>query len=243
MLTLLTATGCRQGAWEICERLMMAQTYAGPVRWVIVDDGPEMQTVRFHREGWTVEIIRPDHVWTPGQNTQALNLLAGLAVIPSDASVVVIEDDDYYAPEWLATVDQWLHGHELVGEGMARYYNVASMKYQQLNNGVHASLCSTAMRGHALELFRKCCKPDVQYIDLTLWRTFTGMKCVHKNTRLTVGTKGLPGRMGIGMGHKDTFGQPDKRGDVLRQWVGDEMAGIYDRLFNRGKIVETEGTA
>lgn len=243
MLTLLTATGCRQAAWEICERLMMAQTYAGRVRWIIVDDGPEMQTVRFQREGWTVEIIRPDHVWTPGQNTQALNLLAGLAVVPSNARLLVIEDDDYYGPEWLSTVDHWLCSHDLVGEGMARYYNVCTQKYKQLNNGVHASLCSTGMRGHAIDAFRKCCKPDVQYIDLTLWRTYPGAKCVHKHTQHTVGTKGLPGRMGIGMGHKDTFGQPDKGGAVLRQWVGDEMAGIYDRVFNRGKIAETEGRA
>ena len=51
MLTLLTATGARPEAWAICEQLMARQTYAGPVRWVIVDDGPVAQPVAFQRAG------------------------------------------------------------------------------------------------------------------------------------------------------------------------------------------------
>jgi len=222
---------------------MMAQDYAGPVRWIIVDDGEDMQPVTFEREGWLVEIIRPEYRWKPGMNTQASNLLAGLAVIAADESVVIIEDDDYYAPEWLTTVDRWMNAHDLVGEGAAKYYNVTTGRYQQLNNSAHASLCSTAMKGDALTLFRRVCVPGVQFIDMSLWRGFMGQKRVYIGPHLTVGIKGLPGRGGIGMGHKDTFGQPDKRGDVLRQWVGDEMAGIYDRLFNRGKIAGTEDKA
>lgn len=74
MLTLLTATGARPQAWAICERLMMAQDYSGPVRWVIVDDGKEAQPVTFERDGWTLEVIRPAPYWRQGQNTQARNL-------------------------------------------------------------------------------------------------------------------------------------------------------------------------
>ena len=51
MLTLLTATGARPEAWAICERLMARQTYAGPVRWIIVDAGPEAQPVTLQRAG------------------------------------------------------------------------------------------------------------------------------------------------------------------------------------------------
>ena len=88
MLTLLTATGCRPEAWALCERWMARQTYAGTVRWVIVDDGPDEQPITFEREGWVLEVLRPTPRWRLGNNTQARNLSEGLAVIGADALVV-----------------------------------------------------------------------------------------------------------------------------------------------------------
>jgi hypothetical protein len=42
-----------------------------------------------------------------------------------------------------------------------------------------------------------------------------------------IGIKGLPGRMGIGIGHRQSFkGQDDPDGLKLREWIGDD-AGIY----------------
>lgn len=222
MLTLLTATGARPAAWVICERLMARQDYAGPVRWVIVDDGPEPQPVTFQRPGWQLVVIRPAPFWTPGQNTQARNLLKGLEAIAADEHLVIIEDDDWYAPDWLSTVAARLERAELVGECQARYYNLPARRGRQLSNNAHASLCSTAMRGEALALFRQVCKRKQKFIDLDLWRRprsrhlFTGGR--------VVGIKGLPGRGGIGMGHSADFqGAPDPDLALLRRWIGDDV--------------------
>lgn len=227
MLTLLTATGARPQAWAICERLMAAQDYAGPVRWVIVDDGEDAQPVTFQRAGWELEVVRPVPFWRPGRNTQARNLAAGLARIGADERVVVIEDDDHYAPGWLSAVNRWLESHDLVGEGMARYYNVPHRKARQLNNRGHASLCSTAVKGEAIAAFRRVVETRADFIDMVLWRSFRGSKAVHVGTHYVTGTKGLPGRGGIGMGHKANFtGTPDPDGQILRDWIGDD-AGLY----------------
>lgn len=224
-LTILTATGARPAAWAICERLMAAQDYAGAVRWVVVDDGPEAQPITFERPGWTVEVVRPVPVWRPGQNTQARNLLAGLDVIDAGARLVVIEDDDWYAPDWLSHVDRKLEFAELVGERRARYYNLQLRRGRQLGNVEHASLCSTAMRGSALDLFRAACMVRPKYIDLELWRRHPS-RFLFDGGRV-VGIKGLPGRPGIGMGHRDDFtGQADRDGALLRLWVGTD-AGLY----------------
>lgn len=221
MLTLLTATGARPEAFALCERWMAAQDYAGSVRWVIVDDGPEPQPVTLARDGWTVEVIRPTPAWEPGQNTQARNLLAGLEVIGEDARVVCIEDDDHYAPGWLTHIDAQLDHAELVGEGMARYYNVALRVGRQLNNRKHASLCSTAVRGRAIDALRQACQLDAQFIDTGLWRLHPS-RHVFGGHRVT-GIKGLPGRGGIGMGHKPEFnGTADPDGRLLRKWIGDD---------------------
>lgn len=220
MLTLLTATGARPDAWAICEKLMAAQDYSGPVRWVIVDDGPESQPITFSREGWGMVVIRPTPHWQPGQNTQARNLLAGLAAIWPFENVVICEDDDFYASDWLSTVAEKLAHAELVGEPRARYYNVSLRRGRQLKNESHASLCSTAMRGSALEQFRKICARSPKFIDIELWRSVKS-KYLFEGQRVT-GIKGLPGRGGIGMGHRDDFaGQADPDGELLRSWVGD----------------------
>lgn len=224
MLTLLTATGARPRAWAICERLMAAQDYTSPVRWLIVDDGQEAQPVTFQRDGWAVEVIRPAPHWKPGQNTQARNLLAGLAHCRAEDRVVVIEDDDHYAPDWLTHVAGQLERAELVGECRARYYNVATRQGRELNNAGHASLCSSAVRGRAVDALRKACQGAPRFIDLQLWRRFRGHLFGGHRVH---GIKGLPGRGGIGMGHGDSFrGTPDPDGRLLRSWIGQD-AELY----------------
>lgn len=203
---------------------MAAQDYAGPVRWLIVDDGEIRQPVTFCRDDWSLEVLRPSPRWKPGQNTQARNLAAGLSVIGADERVVVIEDDDHYAPGWLSAVDLWLDTHDLVGEGMARYYNVPHRKARQLTNKGHASLCSTAVKGVAVGAFRRAVQTRADFIDMVLWRDFRGSKAVHVGTHYVTGTKGLPGRGGIGMGHQKLFGNPDQSGNMLREWIGTDAA-------------------
>ena len=221
MLTLLTATGARPEAWAICERLMARQTYAGPVRWIIVDDGPEAQPVAFQRAGWTLEVVRPQPYWEAGQNTQARNLAAGLDWIDNDERLVIIEDDDYYAPGYLADVARWLERRELVGESHARYYNIATGRGKNMHNERHASLCSTAMRGDGIRAFRKAVASADKFIDMTLWRSMPGKLYA---TRHVVGIKGIAGRGGIGSGHRDTFGHPMN----LADWIGED-ASLYGR--------------
>lgn len=223
MLTLLTATGCRQKAWALCERWMARQTYAGPVRWVIVDDGEEAQPITFKRDGWTLEVIRPKPFWSAGQNTQARNLLAGLEVIDSAERLVVIEDDDWYAADWLAHVDTRLTADMLIGEKRARYYSLSKRVGRELGNQFHSSLCSTAMTGKAIDAFRKVCKEANKFIDMQLWRSHQP-RLLFDGHRV-VGIKGLPGRGGIGVGHTKEFqGTADSSGRILREWVGDDAA-------------------
>lgn len=223
MLTLLTTTGCRPDAWTLCQRWMAAQNYTGRVRWVVVDDGEVPQPIEFNRAGWDVQVIRPATLWQQGMNTQAANLLAGLKVIGTAERLVIIEDDDHYAPDWLDVVDEELNQADLVGETKARYYNVATRQYRQLSNLNHASLCATAMKGRGIEFLRRCSAPGVRFIDLNLWKQPVA-RSLFKGHRV-VGIKGMPGRDGIGMGHRPGPGwEIDQDGAVLASWVGGDAA-------------------
>src|SRR5690606_541362 len=192
MLQLLTPTGARPEAFALCVRWMQRQTYAGPVRWIVVDDGPEAMPVPAV-PGWQVEVIRRRPFWRPGQNTQAANMLAGLEAVDPSAPLLVIEDDDHYAPDWLEHCARVLEHAELVGETHARYYNVAQRRYRELPNTRHASLCATALRGDAVETLRQVCRNHARYIDMELWRQHPGS--LFQGGRVT-GIKGLPGRGG-----------------------------------------------
>lgn len=217
-MQLLTATGCRPEAWALCERWMARQTYPGPVRWIIVDDGEVAQPITFERAGWDLVVVRPWPRWEVGMNTQARNLRAGMGVVDRKHGVVFIEDDDWYAPDYLEWVAEALRHANLVGESCGRYYNVRTRVGRDLGNTQHASLCSTAAKGRALLMFDRVCAVKHKFIDLALWKVGKGRLTPG---RRVLGIKGLPGRGGIGVGHRDTFsGDADQSGDLLRQWIG-----------------------
>jgi hypothetical protein len=215
VLTLLTPTGTRPEAWALCERWMARQTYAGSVRWIVIDDGIEPQPMTFCRAGWELTVIRPTQKWRMGENSQARNFREGLKLIGPDARVAVIEDDDHYAPGWLERVDHELRDFDLVGQGWNCYYHVKTGATRINDNDKHASLCASAFKGGALKVFRTQCERGPRLIDAALWRHCSRRHCF--KARLVIGMKGMPGRAGIAGGH-NLDGEPFD----LREWIGDD---------------------
>lgn len=223
MIQVLTTTGARHEAFALCQHYMRRQTYAGPVTWIIVDDGPRPQAVERMPDNWLQVVIRRAPYWQPGQNTQAANLLRGLDAIDVAVPLVIVEDDDWYAPDWLDTVTRELECAELVGECRSKYYNAALRIGRQMNNSNHASLCATALRGAAIRTLRQACERRPDYIDMELWQRHRSRHLFDGNG--VIGIKGLPGRGGIGMGHRQTFsGTFDPDHALLRQWIGEDSA-------------------
>ena len=221
MFKILTTTGGRPEAWELCKRWMRAQTRK-PDAWIIVDDCPEASNMN-GIEVPTI-IIRATPYWRAGDNTQGRNLLAGLEHVNRGDRLAIIEDDDYYAPGYLKAVEGWFIGGDLVGEANSLYYHVGTRQYKMCNNFAHASLCSTAMQGSVLATFKRQCESKHKFIDIHLWRECRARKFLAR-TRYTVGIKGLPGRAGIGSGHRLT-GQYKP----LDRIIGDD-ARFYDPFF------------
>jgi len=201
-IVLITPTGERPEAFSKCVEYMKAQDFSGPVKWVIVDDGREpLKTPTDMPENWEVRHLRPKPFWEPGQNTQARNILAGLEETKKSDSILIIEDDDYYAPWWVQRCYMWLQTHELVGEAPSLYRHLDGAE-KCMNNKHHASLCATGMRGAALDTFRRVLHRTPKSIDVELWRNHgTRSKKLYPYAGGVVGIKGYPGRPGIGVGH------------------------------------------
>lgn len=226
MLYLLTATGARPEALALLASYINAQTYTGPMRWLICDDCDPASPVPAVREGIEVEVIRPDWRWRPGVNTQARAMAELLGRVPAGAAAVVCEDDDVYLPEHVATMVTALERAELVGQRVSLYANVATGRCREIPGVCHASLGATALRGAAVAFLGFVCRTRSDRLDMTLWRNYKGRKAL-LDTRTSIGVKGLPGRGGIGVGHRDNFGDPDPTGEVLVDWIGAERAAAY----------------
>lgn len=229
MIYLLTPTGGRPEAFALLVRYVATQSYTGPMHWIVVDDC-EPETEMPERLPWHLRIqyVRPDWRWQPGQNTQAACLLEGLRYVPLDATLLIMEDDDVYLPAHVANMAQALENYELVGEGVARYYNISTQRQRTLPSARHASLAATGVRGSALSALWAVCGAAKKGIDFKLWQTFKGPKKL-LDTANVVGIKGLPGRAGIGVGHRRDFGITDKS-DVLGAWIGKHRAMSYDQF-------------
>jgi hypothetical protein len=203
------------------------QSYTGSMHWVVVDDCEPASPIRKMSPRITVEKIRPAWRWN-GVNTQAACMAAGLARIPDDATVLVLEDDDAYLPGHIENIVNALESYELVGERTSKCYNIRSGRYRTLTGGQHASMASVGLRGNALTALKTICGAGKTALDVKLWRSFKGPKTL-LNTQNVIGMKGLPGRAGIGVGHRATFGDPDTR-HVLEEWLGPERAVVYQQF-------------
>ncbi len=225
----LTPTGSRPEGLALLGEYLNAQTYTGMLTWVIVDDCDPVTRVPRMQANIEVKMIRPDWRWIPGQNTQSACMAAGLSLPGFEDAVIILEDDDVYLPDHISNVLSWLKRADLVGERDSCYYNVATGRWRVIPGKYHASMSSVACKGWATDHLLRLCQGGGKMLDMRLWRTFDGSKAL-LNTHNVIGIKGLPGRPGIGVGHRNRFGTPDIN-NTLQTWIGD-YACNYD-IFRR----------
>lgn len=225
-ITLITTTGLRPEAFDLCQMYVLRQTSTEPMQWIVVDDGIPEQTI--HTEAFAarqieVNVVRPRPAWTPQmRNTQARNLQAAIPLIRYD-KIFFIEDDDWYHPgylDYLAPLlkdDIWI-----VGECPAVYYHVERQLLER-HNFAHAALCETGIRSDLIPLLERVVTVN-DFIDVRLWQCTPAQHRKLVPRKYSVGMKGLPGRPGLGLGHQ--LGRPgmvqDEDWKLLKSYVGDD---------------------
>lgn len=208
MISVITPTGDRPEALNMLVGYVARQTFRGPVKWIIVDDGKEPFCPDLSRlpANVTVQYIRRDEPGVKGGSLNR-NVIVALRHVQFD-NVVFMEDDDWYAPHYLATMLDMLSVHDIAGEGLAKYYNVRERKMLGMSNRKHASLAQTGFRREHWQFIDSCCRIGGPFIDMEIWKrpkTHGGhelRKSVFFSHGLCVGIKGMPGRGGLGTGHR-----------------------------------------
>jgi hypothetical protein len=230
MIALVTPTGARPKQIELCAKFMRNQDYTGKVLWVLVDDAEPVTTQNISlafRENWTIWKIFPKPVWRDGQNTQARNLISGMNEVKKFEdieAIFIIEDDDYYCPCYLSVMMEKIKGHEVTGQVRTIYYDVVHKGWIRNGNMGHASLFQTAFTPASIHLFERVCKSRKIFIDAGFFKAMHLNKInLFEGKYLAIGIKGLPGRRGIGMGHRmDARMTADPEFAILKELIGED---------------------
>lgn len=238
MIVLITPTGARLDQFKLCAGFMIRQTYEGGVKWIIVDDASPLTTNIVQddfRKGWDIIKVYPVPRWR-GQNTQARNLRAGLDTMVKNydlkdvEAIFIIEDDDYYRPEYLSKMMEQKKDFWAWGETRTVYYNVKWRRFLINGNISHSSLFQTAFTPDLLNEFRATM--NHKFIDAGFWKVVKN-KNLFFNNFLSVGIKGMPGRGGIGAGHSLGMTMSnDIEMRYLRKLIGLQDAQLYERYYS-----------
>jgi glycosyltransferase involved in cell wall biosynthesis len=238
-VSVLTPTADRPVAFALLEQWMARQTRQ-PDEWIVADGGLTSATCTLGQQRSWVSAA-------PGSANFAANLLRGLSLATGDV-IVFCEDDDYYAPTHLATiVTQLIDAPAALaaGDDRQRYYNVAHRCWRRFQN-TGASLCQSAIRRAAVprlvETIHACQAKRSYGVDTTFWRALAPAQWALHPTDTVVGTKGLPGQTGLGIGHRpDALWTADRDLQRLRAWMGDDAAVYAD--FHRPPMGRLTGRA
>jgi hypothetical protein len=227
LVTLITPTGDRQEAFKLCERWISQQRYQGAVQWIVIDDG---ETPTLCTRGQ--EYFRRNH--RGERHSLAVNLRRAIREIRGD-HVLIIEDDDYYGPDYLSTMVGALQRADLVGELGAKYYYIRHRKWRHRLAETWASLCRTGFNANVISTLNECAQDNHPSVDLRLWNAWRGSRETWSDEvgtfRGCVGIKGVDGRQSRGWRPAHDARQ-DHDYSTLRKWIGDDWT-VYRDLAER----------
>lgn len=224
-ISLITPTCDRQAGIELAER-WVAQQSIPYYEWVVADGGKTPAKLTMGQ----THLHKPSE---PGSGNLGGNVLRALGAVSGDV-IVVIEDDDHYAPEHLATCVRMLEKEPVCGSPMLQYFNLKHRRWWEAGNRGGAALSQTAFHAELIPLMRRAAKSAVASgdysIDARFWRRFRG-RAVAPQT--VIGIKGLPGTSGLGVGHRPTrHWTPDPEMKKLREWIGDDAAAYMKFVYH-----------
>jgi len=164
-----------------------------------------------------------------------LNLKTVLPLIKGE-KVIIMEDDEYYAPGYVAEMASRLDQYGVVGIMRAKYYHLPTGGYLQIANRTHASLAETAFRKSFLPELETLWPGDTS-LDMRIWQKagHRGRLFDDTDKPLYLGIKGLPGRVGIGAGHNPGLYHRIDNGEriIFKQWVPRDYQVYLDILSGK----------
>jgi len=229
--TVVTPTGDRPAFFNRCMHMVATQTVP-PAQWVVVDDGQVPLDAQMVLPDW-ITYVRRTRAPDDPPHTLPVNMLAALDHIAHDR-VLVMEDDDWYAPQYAHYMLPHLDHADLIGLNQIRYYHLQAGLWKTATPPRHTAFAQCGFRrGHAWDhLAAVCCSNFTEIrekgvIDRHWWHTFEGKsRLIDPHPCLHLGIKGAFGRAGLAHGHgaAEVDYIPDPDHAYLRQCIGPDHA-------------------
>lgn len=224
MITIITPTCDRPEAFALCQFWMSRQTYSGELQWIVVDDGTKPACTTMGQEYIRRE---PGKI---GHHSLKENLLEALPHVRGDI-VLIIEDDDYYAPNYIETMVSQVSKRSIAGEVGSKYYYLKDRGFVYNNEHNHASLCRTAFCSSLIPQVKSIIESMSTSSWLVDWELWWKLDC-DKNLlpsnetgkSICVGIKNLPGKPGPTHTHNTQRGRfnLDSSFNRFKDWLGED---------------------
>lgn len=219
-ITLITPTADQPTGVALMERWISRQTM-GYDEWIVADDGVE------HASLTMGQIHMKRRRRDEGGRSLAQNVMHAIKAATGDV-ILIIEHDDFYAADHIETCVRRLErmGSGATGSINQRYYNLPHKSWRLMRN-VGSALCNTAFtRDHLPSMERaalRAYQSNRICVDRFFWDSLPRRYWDVHDVDTVVGIKGLPGRKGLGLGHRpDRNWTSEAEPRKLREWVGDE---------------------
>jgi glycosyltransferase involved in cell wall biosynthesis len=214
-------------------------------QWIIIDDGETDSAIPASNTHIRIDHFPGPRKWEPEFNTHRFNMELALSKVEGKY-VFIIEDDDYYHPDYLSSVCTLLRdgGMQAVGLANNMYYSVAVPGFKAMQNTRHSSLCSTAFNASLVPLLKTAVNTGEVYFDIEFWKRigkFAHPAALIFNTNLVIGIKNLPGRDGIGIGHRQKDYHYDTKLTKLKEWLGDDHKFYLPFIRGAANAIKQEG--
>ena len=207
-VAVVTLTGGCPDAFPLISKYVHRQTRT-PDLWIVSDDSEE----------------RTKH----NKRGLAKNMVRALKRVPEGYDIVVMEDDDWYPPEYVEVMARALDGSDgLVGPTHISHYHVGGRRWMEneapIKKGVkHTALAFTGIPAHQKDQAARLFKRVKGGACLPLWKAIGGdlaLGC------LGIGIKGIPGS-GVSAKHRlegsaSAGWTKDPDMSKLREWIGED---------------------
>jgi hypothetical protein len=195
-VTVITCTGDRPETFALLQRWMGKQTVK-PDQWIVVDDGKEpLKNI----EGF--EYIRREPTESDYTHTLCLNLEKALAAVKYD-KIIIMEDDDWYAPTYIEYMSKLLDKADLVGFGNLIFYYPETHKYMEKRMAKQPAFAQTAFKKTVIPVVQEICRSaSKEYelcgkglVDVFLWKHSLDVLLKERYVRLTTSLKVTSGKV------------------------------------------------
>src|SRR5574343_411233 len=89
--------------------------------------------------------------------------------------ILFIEDDEYYASNYIEKIAKSLDEYEIVGIGRSKYYHLPALRWYKHRNMGHASLAQTGFTRNFFNEAKSCLRGDL-FFDIRRWRKVNGFE-------------------------------------------------------------------